>query len=189
MDLTKDIKTSEVIDRVMEAYGFFVKNDLCEHVGVSPNTVSTWVKRNTFPAELIIRCALDTGVSLEWLTSGQGRIRDSLKSDTQSVPSTVLINGELKQSGALIFDKLFLPLDLAEPFVLRSNDCFYFLDKRISDLTDGHWLVEIENKVSIRELAFIPVKKVKVLGGGVPFDCGVDEIKILSKVVGITQRI
>lgn len=189
MDFTKDIKTSEAVMRVMEAYGFFIKNDLCEHVGISPNTLSTWTKRNTFPAELIIRCALDTGVSLEWLTTGQGRIRDPLLSDIVSLPSAVFIGGELKQSGSISFDKLFLPVEMSDPFVIRSDGKFYFLDKGITEITDGHWLVEIENKVSIRELAFIPVKKVRVIGGGVTFDCGVDEIKILSRVVGISQKV
>ncbi len=189
MDLSQGVKTSDAIDRVMEAYGFFIKNDLCAHVGLSPNTLSTWTKRNTFPAELIIRCALDTGVSLAWLTSGQGLKRNPLTSDIVSIPSNVLINGELKPSGSISFDKLFLPVEMRDPLVLRSNGDFYFLDKAIAELSDGQWLVEIENKVSIRELAFIPVKKVRVLGGGVHFDCGVDEIKILSKVVGVSKKV
>ncbi|MCX2201701.1 hypothetical protein LDO48_17840 [Pantoea agglomerans] len=53
----------------------------------------------------------------------------------------------------------FLPVEMRDPLVLRSNGDFYFLDKAIEELSDGQWLVEIENKVSIRELAFIPVKK------------------------------
>lgn len=126
MDLSQGVKTSDAIDRVMEAYGFFIKNDLCAHVGLSPNTLSTWTKRNTFPAELIIRCALDTGVSLAWLTSGQGLKRNPLTSDIVSIPSNVLINGELKPSGSISFDKLFLPVEMRDPLVLRSNGDFYF---------------------------------------------------------------
>lgn len=189
MDFVKDIKTSDVIGRVLQAYGLLIKNDLCEHVGISPNTLSTWTKRNTFPAELVIRCALDTGVSLEWLTNGIGRMRDFLRTDIETLPSGVLDDGKVNESGSIMFDKLFLPAGMRDPFVLRMSGDFYFLERDFSDLTDGLWLVEIEGKSNIRELAFIPVKKVKVLGGGTPFDCSIDEIKIIARVIGINKKV
>lgn len=180
---------ANAITRVMEAYGFRFRNDLCRHVGMSSSTLATWQKRDSFPSDLVIRCALDTGVSMLWLTTGKGRMREHEKTDISTLPSCVFINGELKESGSIMFDKLYLPNDLISPFVLRDSGKFYLLDKGITEYFDGQWLVEIENKISIRELAFIPVKKVKVLGGGVPFDCQVDEIKIIAKVVSITQKV
>lgn len=177
------------IDRVMEAYGFTIRNDLCKHVGMSANTLATWQKRNTFPSELVIKCALDTGVSLVWLTTGTGKKRDFSKTDIETLRSVILINGQLKESGSIMFDKVYLPNGLTAPFVLRDNGNFYLLENNANEWSDGQWLVEIENKISIRELAFIPVKKVKVLGGGIPFDCQVDEIKIIAKVVSVTQKV
>ncbi|AUP76387.1 hypothetical protein CWS02_06385 [Enterobacter sp. EA-1] len=38
--------------------------------------------------------------------------------------------------------------DLKEPFVLRTSNETYLLDRGITEHTDGHWLVEIEGKVS-----------------------------------------
>lgn len=175
------------IERVKEAYGFKFKNDLCRHVGLSSSTLATWMSRNHFPADLVIRCALDTGVRLEWLTTGRGRMREFLSSDTQTLPSCSLNDGQLKESGSITFDKLFLPSELRDPFVLRMNSDFYFLEREFSDLSDGLWLVNIEGKFSVRELAFVPVKRVKVLGGGIPFDCGIDEISIIARVI-ITHR-
>lgn len=180
---------AKAIDRVMEAYGFRFRNDLCRHVGMSSSTLATWQKRNSFPADLVIRCALDTGVSMLWLTTGKGRMRDYQKTDIDTLPSCVIVNGELKDSGSIMFDKLYLPSGLIAPFVLRSSGDFYLLDKGLTEYSDGQWMVEIEGKVSIRELAFIPVKKVKVLGGGVPFDCNLEDIKILAKVVNITKKV
>lgn len=187
MLLTND--GSAAISRVMEAYGFKFKNDLCRHVGMSSSTLATWVSRNHFPAELVIRCSMDTGVNLQWLTTGVGRMRDHLKTDITSLPSCVMIDGKIKESGNIMFDKIFLPANLRSPFVLRMSGDFYFLEKDFSDMTDGQWLVEIEGKASIRELAFIPIKKVKVLGGGVPFDCGVDEIGIIARVVSAQKKV
>jgi len=180
---------AHAIDRVMEAYGFTIRNDLCKHVGMSANTLATWQKRDTFPSDLVIKCALDTGVSLTWLTTGNGKKRDFLKTDIETLKSFILVNGQLKESGSIMFDKVYIPNGLISPFILRENGNFYFLDNGLNEFSDGQWLVEIENKISIRELAFVPVKKVKVLGGGVPFDCQVDEIKILARVVSITQKV
>lgn len=180
---------AQAILRVMEAYGFRFRNDLCRHVGMSSSTLATWQKRDTFPAELVIRCALDTGVSMHWLTTGKGRMREHEKTDIESLPSCVFINGELKESGSIMFDKLYLPSGLISPFVLRESGNFYLLDKGLNEYSDGQWMVEIEGKISIRELAFIPIKKVKVMGGGVPFDCKVDEIKIIAKVICITKKV
>lgn len=179
---------AKAIERVKDAYGFKFKNDLCRHVGLSSSTLATWMKRDTFPAELVIRCALDTGVNLQWLTTGVGRMRDHLRTDITSLPSCVLTDGKIKESGTIMFDKIFLPADMRAPLVLRMSGDFYFLEKDFSDMTDGQWLVEIEGKTSIRELAFIPIKKVKVLGGGVPFDCGVDEIGIIARVVSAQKK-
>ena len=187
MLLTND--GSAAISRVMEAYGFKFKNDLCRHVGMSSSTLATWVSRNHFPAELVIRCSIDTGVSLQWLTTGTGRIRELQRTDIESLSSCVLSDGKLLESGSIMFDKLFLPAGLRKPFVLRSSGDFYFLEKDFADTTDGQWLVEIEGKSSIRELAFVPIKKVKVLGGGVPFDCSVDEISIVARVVSVQKKV
>lgn len=180
---------AKAIDRVMEAYGFRFRNDLCRHVEMASSTLATWQRRDACPSDLVIRCALDTGASLKWLTCGEGRMFEQEKSDITSLPSCLIINGELKESGSIMFDKLYIPGELKEPFILRNNGDFYLLDKGITDHSDGQWLVGIEGKMSIRELAFIPVKKVKVLAGGIPFDCMVDEIKILAKVVNITHRV
>lgn len=180
---------AKAIERVKDAYGFKFKNDLCKHVGVPSNTLSTWIKRDSFPAELVIRCALDTGVNLQWLTTGVGRMRDHQLTDIESLQSCVLSEGKLVESGSIMFDKLFLPAGMLKPFVLRVSGDFYFLEKDFTDLKDGKWLVEIEGKFSIRELAFIPIKKVKVLGGGVPFDCAVDEINIVARVVSEHKKV
>lgn len=175
---------SEAIDRIMDAYGFRFKNDLCRHVEIASSTLATWLKRDYFPAHLVIRCALETGVSLQWLATGEGVKYEHTKSDIERLESYVLEGGELKQSGYMMFDKVFLPNNLSFPHIVRTESKTYVVDKKEGEFSDGEWLVNIEGKYSIRELAFIPVKKVRVQGGGVPFDCNLDDIKIIAKVAG-----
>ena len=83
-----------------------------------------------------------------------------------------------------MFDKVFLPNNLISAHVVRTEHKTYIVDKGFTEYSDGEWLVNIEGKFSVRELAFIPIKKVRVLGGGVPFDCGIEDIKIIAKVAG-----
>lgn len=60
-----------VVQRILQAYGFTMQKQLHDHLGVGNGTVSTWIKRNYFPGEVVIRCALETGADLEWLALGK----------------------------------------------------------------------------------------------------------------------
>ncbi|MBN3209575.1 hypothetical protein H5A35_19430 [Pectobacterium brasiliense] len=43
-------------------------------------------------------------------------------------------------------------------------------------------MIEIKGKTSVHDLTRIPVSKVRVSGIGMAFDCGIDEIGVLSKI-------
>ncbi|QPI41953.1 hypothetical protein I2D83_16030 [Pectobacterium aroidearum] len=60
---------------------------------------------------------------------------------------------------------------------------------KFDEVTDGKWLVEIEGKTSVRDLTRIPVGKVRVSGVGMAFDCGIDEIGVVSKISCITNKL
>jgi len=55
------------------------KAQFANKIGVTPQTISTWISRNTFDMERIF--ALCEGVSAEWLFTGNGPM---LKKDIQS---------------------------------------------------------------------------------------------------------
>ncbi|EDT6280965.1 phage repressor protein CI, partial [Salmonella enterica subsp. enterica serovar Worthington] len=57
------------------------------------------------------------------------------------------------------------------------------VDTSFTEVYDDEWLVEIEGKTSIRTLTRIPIKKVRVSGVGMAFDCSIEDIKILGRVV------
>ncbi|GAA3594387.1 phage repressor protein CI [Gibbsiella greigii] len=179
---------TNAINRMVEAYGFRFRQALCDHLGISKSTLATWYNNDTFPGNQIVRCALETGVSLRWLATGEGTKYEHSESDIVNIDTYKLIGSHLKQSGKIMFDKVFLPNNLKEPYVIRTDIDSFFVDKGIKDQTDGRWLVEVEGKHSIRELAFIPVKRVKVLGGGVPFECNVDDIKLIARVIAVFSK-
>ncbi|MGO2972637.1 MAG: phage repressor protein CI [Hafnia alvei] len=176
------------INRVMEAYGFRFRQQLCEHFEIPKSTLATWYKQDLLPGTMVIRCALETKASLSWLVTGEGAMFEHTRTDINQIDKYKIDGTELLKAGYMMFDSLILPSNLKKPFVISEQDKTYVLDSGITEREDGEWLVCIEGKYSIRELAFIPVKKVRVLGGGVPFDCGVDEIQIVAKVMGVFIR-
>lgn len=105
------------------------------------------------------------------------------KSDVVSIPRKKLLNGKLYDSNYYMFDKAFLPDGLQDPIVIVDGDVTYIADRKFDDVTDGKWLVEIEGKTSVRDLTRIPVGKVRVSGVGMAFDCGIDEIGVIAKII------
>ncbi|WP_346420835.1 helix-turn-helix domain-containing protein [Pantoea rwandensis] len=90
-----------VLRRIMDAYGFTLQKQLCELLGISSGTVSTWVRRNYFPGDVVVACALDTGVSLQWLATGKGSTRNENQQDSRnySIPHKNLTAGILQDAG------------------------------------------------------------------------------------------
>ncbi|STQ42845.1 Uncharacterised protein [Ewingella americana] len=128
----------------------------------------------------------DTGVELEWLITGQGKKFDDDELDIMKFTRKKLIDGQLFDSGHLLFDKvMFLPgVPLPQdPACIIDNAVQYIVDRKFSEVYDGDWLVELEGKVSIRTLTRIPIKRVRVSGVGMAFDCNLDDVNVIGKVV------
>lgn len=60
------------IERMVEAYDLKTRQALCYHLGISKSTLATRYMRDSFPAEWVIQCALETNSTLQWLTTGEG---------------------------------------------------------------------------------------------------------------------
>ncbi|EFN7679346.1 TPA: helix-turn-helix transcriptional regulator, partial [Escherichia coli] len=105
------------IERMVEAYGFKTRQALCDHLGISKSTLATRYMRDSFPAEWVIQCALETGTSLNWLTTGHGSKQTSGNTNTMEVAKYVLSDGALCEDGFYIFDREFLPSAFKNLFV------------------------------------------------------------------------
>jgi hypothetical protein len=107
------------------------------------------------------------------------------------MPRGKLVDDQLFDSGHVMFDKIFfragtpLPTD---PVCVQDAKAQYILDQKFAEVFDGEWLVNIEGKASIRTLTRIPVKKVRVSGVGMAFDCALEDINVLGRVVLIISE-
>jgi len=179
----------EAIERLIYAYGFTTRQALADHLKVSKSTLANRYLRDTFPSDWIIKCSIETGASLMWLTTGNGPVYEDVQSDVVAISTKKIINGELFDSNFFLFDKTFLPTNLNKPLSIIENESIYLAEAEFGEATDGKWLVEIEGKYSVRELTRIPVNKVKVQGHNASFECLLSEIKIIAKCVGIYKEI
>ncbi|AOP79688.1 MULTISPECIES: phage repressor protein CI [Enterobacter cloacae complex] len=178
--------SSDVLDRVVDAYGFTSKLQLADHFDMASSSLSARFKRGIFPADMVVRCVAETGASLEWLATGQGRKFDDEELDILKMPRRKIVDGLIYDAGMYMLDKVsFLPgvpLPSSPICVLEGNNQF-IVDTSFTEVYDDQWLVEIEGKTSIRTLTRIPIKKVRVSGVGMAFDCDIDDITVIGRVV------
>lgn len=181
-----DVDSAPVLDRVIEAYGFTSKLMLAQHLDIAASSLSSRYKRGGFPSDIAVRCIAETGVSLEWLATGAGKKFDDEDLDILRMPRKKIVDGQLYDAGAYMLDKVsFLPgkpLPQA-PICVFDGLSQYIVDKHFTEVYDDVWLVDVEGKTSVRTLTRIPVGKVRVSGVGMAFDCGIDDIKIIGRIV------
>ena len=175
-----------VVQRILQAYGFTMQKQLHDHLGVGNGTVSTWIKRNYFPGEVVIRCALETGVSLEWLATGEGseidehRIKCINHKNKQlvSVPRQILNNGVLIESGYCDVDtKIFCELPNT-PILVQCNKNSWLIETTISSFSDGIWLLSKAGFIEIKNIKKLPDSKWLIDGVSWPSD----ELHFIGKV-------
>ncbi|WP_240023473.1 phage repressor protein CI [Serratia marcescens] len=180
----------DVLDRICEAYGFSQKIQLANHFDIASSSLSNRYTRGAISYDFAAHCALETGANLRWLLTGEGEafVNNRESSDTKRIDEFTLSEEILKSDKQLSIDAQFFTKPLTDGIAIRSEGKIYFVDKQAS-LSDGLWLVDIEGAISIRELTKLPGRKLHVAGGKVPFECGIDDIKALGRVVGVYSEV
>ncbi|MEO3990263.1 phage repressor protein CI [Pseudocitrobacter cyperus] len=183
------LNNEDVLDRICEAYGFSQKIQLARHFEIASSSLANRYSRDSISYDFIVHCALETGASLAWLLTGKGAIAaGGTNTDTQNVEKFTLSEESLVRDGDLSIAGKFFSKPLTNPIAVCGDGKLYFIEKEAS-LADGEWLVDIEGAISIRELTKLPGRKLHVAGGKVPFECGIDDIKALGRVVGVFSEV
>lgn len=174
------------IERMVEAYGVKTKLALCDALGVTASALSNRQVRDSFPAEYVLKCALDTGASLRWLTYGQGEMfeQNVITAPTAlAVPSKKLLDRQLHEGETLLLDKAFLPENIKNPIVLTDGNTRYIATLAYDEIYDGMWAINIDGNISIREIVRIPGNKVNISDDRHSFDCALNELNAIAKIL------
>ncbi|HHQ6627727.1 TPA: phage repressor protein CI [Serratia fonticola] len=182
--------TKAVIDRMLLAYGLKTKLALCEALDITASALANRQLRNAFPAEYVLKCALDTGASLRWLTYGQGEMFEQnviAAPSALAVPSKTLSNRKLHDGETLLLDKSFLPEGIKNPLIVIDNETQYIATQCYDDIYDGTWIIDIDGNISVRELVRTPGNRVEVTDDKHSFNCPISEMVVVAKVLMICK--
>lgn len=182
---TYNIKTGarEAVERICEAYGFTSRLQLSNYLGMSASALSTRIMRDNFPADLVLLCALETGASIEWLTTGEGVTFDPVASDLCRIPAYKIDGADIVRQSSFLFDKVLMPNYKGEIQAITDGKIRYFVDIAAHSLTDGKFLIEYSGTKSIKDVIVLPGNKLRIDWGKYPLDCNVSDVTLLGKVV------
>lgn len=177
-----------VLTRMLQAYGFSMQKELGDLYGLSSGTISTWVRRDYFPGDVVVACALDTGVSLRWLATGKGNMQDAPSAGSSASASVLqlkklrLRGGALEEEGVWVVDPSLLDGSLAEPAYIVKGNHSWIIDLGSIIPGNGRWLLNIDGDVDVYDVARIPGNRIKVTRQDSHFECGVEEVTALGQV-------
>lgn len=170
------------LQRILEAYGFKTQKELSEYLGISTGTISTWVRRDFFPGDVVITCALDTNISLEWLATGEGS-KATFNRINSPIPVWYLSGGLMQEEGAWDADISFIPYSFNKPMLIRSSFGFWLADSGVLALSNGRWILSIENNYDVYDVLLMPGGKMSIINKGSSFICKINEVAIVGRVI------
>ncbi|AJK17011.1 TPA: phage repressor protein CI [Yersinia enterocolitica] len=190
MILDAEINNEALLDRICEVYGFHQKIQLARHFDIAASSLQNRYTRGTVSYDFAVKCSMDTGANIRWLLTGDGPrfSGETPKYEVLELKSFTLSESKLIEDGILSIDPKLFGKVLTHPQCVKSDGKTHVIELSAS-ISDGLWLVDIEGSISIRELALLPARRLHVTGGRVPFECGIDEIKTLGRVVGIYTEV
>lgn len=182
-----------VLQRVMEAYGFNTQKELSEYLAISTGTISTWVRREYFPGDVVITCALDTGASLEWLATGEMTIPLQGEIANPEVPvitKKILLAGKLDDDGFCYIDQSFVPagVNLKSLSFVRSGKLSWLIEMGDKELSNGSWLLDIDGVLDVYAVSRRPGNKLRVIGQDGEFECLTNEVIAKGFVVVVLKN-
>ncbi|EKS8512291.1 phage repressor protein CI [Salmonella enterica subsp. enterica serovar Uganda] len=197
----------EAINRLIKAYNFSSRQQLCDHLSVSKSTMANRYLRDSFPAEWVIQCALETGVSLLWLTTGQGDKNDNNAQENSfgfvnqthikplsevvapEIDKATLDGGALVDQGKVILDNSLIPQNMTNPWLIHTDDGSYLVDRSGTPPVNGVWLVDIDGIKTIAKLARIPGNRLVVHQGESSFECSLDDIEVVGRAIKVIKSL
>ncbi|GAB7224327.1 helix-turn-helix domain-containing protein [Vibrio owensii] len=190
----------EVIERLMQATNTSSNQALADAFGLSKSTVGTWRHRNLVPYEIVIRLHLETGISIKWLTLGQGEPYESPSEFThiskKNEPKQIfdadvfrIEEGKLVNQGTLALDKALLEeLGIINVMVVKGESSTYLINKESRQAVSGTYLVDMDGLLSLNEIQRLPGKKLAISFNGSTLTVEEDEVRVVGRVALVMEK-
>ncbi|QCR37026.1 phage repressor protein CI [Nissabacter sp. SGAir0207] len=178
----------KVLQRILHAYGFTMQKELGDLLGIPSGTMSAWVRRDYFPGDIVITCALDTGAPLRWLATGIGEtygLQNTAASTTErhfSIEKYSLHNGKLENTGEWICDKLLIDPAIKNPAFIEKGEVRLIVDFDVNLIGNGMWLIDIDGVIDVYNVSRLPGGKLNIKSGASSFECLINDIRCVGMV-------
>lgn len=178
----------QVVQRILHAYGFTMQKELGDLLGIPSGTMSAWVRRDYFPGDVVITCALDTGVSLRWLATGIGEM--SARNNCEQISSNGIVtiekyslfNGELNKTGLWVCDPSLIAETVNNPALVEKGSNKWIVDLNVKAIGNGLWLINIDGVNDVYTVSRIPGNKINVKNLSSNFDCKIEDVECVGMV-------
>lgn len=180
-----------ILRRILDAYGFTMQKELGDLLGISSGTISTWVRRDFFPGDVVVACALDTGVSLAWLATGKGEMWESkseLASNHLEINKCKLESGELKGSGFWLPDPSMIPDNHNDLLYVEGVNASWLVDSSATKIGNGRWLIGIDGAFDVFDVVRLPGNKVRLSNKSANFECNLSDITPSGTVIFTLEK-
>ncbi|MGK0735882.1 helix-turn-helix domain-containing protein [Yokenella regensburgei] len=179
----------EILQRIMKAYGFTMQKELGDYLDIPSGTMSAWVRREHFPGDVVIVCALDTGASLYWLATGNGGIQEHKISESQIVQEGLkqlskynIQTGKMVEAGIWYCDDSLIESGVSNPVLTEKNGMRWLVDLDAKNVANGRWLIDVDGTCDVYDIARLPGNKLIVKNSALQFECLANEITCLGMV-------
>lgn len=170
-----------ILERIMQAYGFTKQKELADLLGISTATISTWIRREYFPGDVVVACALDTGVPLGWLAIGSGLSESISLTTALQIPRYCIVGGKLLDSGDFLLDPSLLSsvrVDGKLSIVFKNNEWFVIVES--AKFYNGVWILDIDGVVDVFNVIKMPDDMLQVRNENGDFICHEKTINIIG---------
>ena len=197
----KYVGGKEVIERLMQATNTSSNQALADAFGLPKSTVGTWRHRNLVPYEIVIRLHLETGISIKWLTLGQGEPYESpsehthisKKNETKQIFDADCFRieeGKLVNQGSLALDKAMLDeLGVVNVMAIKGESATYFVNKESRQAVSGTYLVDMDGLFSLNKIQRLPGKKLAISFNGSTLTVEEDEVRVVGRVALVMEKV
>lgn len=200
MSFFDDFSPKEVLERIMEAYGFKNYNLLAKQFDTSASAISSRLSRSTISTDFLVQCSIETGVSLRWLLSGKpnSEAPQFLQASKSSEPLKVqkhtkikILNHGILTDGGDVQIEVELLKGIAKPFIVSIAESIFILDAEFKQVTNGKWLLNVVNNTGIYDVVYTSATTVAVSGGEYvpPREFSVDCLSFIARVKAIYTRL
>lgn len=179
-----------VLRRILDAYGFTLQKQLCELLDIASGTVSTWVRRDYFPGDVVVACALDTGVSLLWLATGKGEPTSNQSSgpSANQIPKFRFESGRLKNAGFWTADPTLFNASSGNAEYIEGVKYSWLIDRSQTEIGSGRWFVIVDGAYDVFDIVRLPGGKLRLANSSISYECSLTDIEPYGAVLFTLEK-